>query len=247
MRCKFQLRMILFMKPFNIQDQWIYPNIQHWTPYILKNLSKINHLYKNNEGIVLDVGGGLAPISDITNLSDYKYILLDPDINKLNLCIKPIEKIQGYAENIPLKDNSIDILITSSCLQYINQYKFFDECRRVLKVGGIIALHENGPYNPFILFARLIQRFIGLFNKEQWKYRNTIKTYYYPKELNGFELYSVIQVGLTTPILLYLQILNIKQPPKLLFILNKIDYYLLLIFPFLKKITFLSTVIYIKK
>lgn len=235
------------MKPFNIQDQWIYPNIQHWTPYILKNLSKINHLYKNNEGVVLDVGGGLAPISDITNLSNYKYILLDPDLNRLNSCTKPIEKIQGYAENIPLKESSIDILITSSCLQYINQDEFFDECKRVLKRGGIIALHENGPYNPFILFARLTQRFMGLFDKKHWEYRNTIKNYYYPKELNGFELVSINQVGLITPILLYLQILKIKQPPKLLFIFNKIDNILLFIFPFLKKITFLSTVIYIKK
>lgn len=68
----------------------------------------------------------------------------------------------------------------------------------MLKEGGIIAIHENGPYNPIILFARIIQRFIGLFNERHWDYRNSILEYYKFKKIEGFEILRYNKTGFYT-------------------------------------------------
>lgn len=234
------------MKPFNLDERWIYENVIYWTDEILNNLSYLNFFYKNKTGVILDIGGGYAPFSKITNLTNYKYILVDPNDCKLNLAPNNVIKINGYAENMPIENESIDIILTASCLQYIDQEKFFLECQRVLKEGGIIALHENGPCNPIIMFARLTQRFIGLFNKRHWNYRNTILEYYKLKEIEGFEILRYSQTSFITPIFLYVQILNLKYPKWFFNIVNLMDNYLLKKIPFLKKMTFLTTVIYRK-
>lgn len=234
------------MKPFNIDESWVYENVIYWKDEILSNLLSLNLFYKKDNGVILDVGGGHAPFSRIANLKNYTYILVDPNSSKLNLAPNNIIKIKGYAENVPVDDNSIDIILTSSCLQYIDQNIFFLECQRVLKEGGMIAIHENGPYNPIILFARIVQRFIGLFNKRHWDYRNSILEYYKFKEIEGFEILRYNQTGFFTPIFLYMQILNLKYPKWLFDFINALDNYLLKKIPFLKRMTFLTTVIYRK-
>lgn len=234
------------MKPFSIKKTWIYPTIRYWTAEILKNLEYVNEFYKNEDGVILDVGGGLAPISDITNISHYRYILIDPDVKKLKLAPEFIDKREGCGEDMPISDNSVDIILTSSCLQYMDQVVFFEECKRVLKIGGLIAVHENGPKNPIILFARLSQRIIGLFDKKHWYYRNTIKGYYYPKEIEGLKILHVNRSGLLTPLMLYLQILEIKESEIIYLCLVDIDNALFKLWPFLRNLTFLNTVIYIK-
>lgn len=234
------------MQPFNIKSTWVYPNVEHWTNEILKSLEHLNQLYHNETGTILDVGGGSAPISQLVNSQHYSYILVDPKISRLKLAPNFVDKREGYGESIPVDDNSIDIILTSSCLQYMDQPKFFDECKRVLKTGGLIAVHENGPKNPIILFARLTQRTIGLFNKKHWVYRNSIKKYYSPKEIDGLEIVYKSHSGLLTPLMLYAQLLKIKVPNKLYLPLLKTDTYLLEKFKFLKKFSFLNIVIYIK-
>lgn len=234
------------MKPFNTEKPWVYPNVNLWTQDIIKCLKRLNSFYMKSNGVILDIGGGLAPISEISNLKSYEYILVDPDVKKLNLAPSVIDKRKGYGEKVPVDDNSADIIVTSSCLQYMEQSKFFEECHRVLKPGGFIAVHENGPKNPIILLARLMQRIIGLFNKKHWHYRNSIKKYYSPREVEGFKIIYINQSGLLTPTMLFLQYLNLKQPLRLYKALLWLDEKLLRILPFLKELTFLSTVIYIK-
>lgn len=234
------------MQPFNIKKSWVYPNIEHWADEILKNLDRVNKFYKHETGVILDVGGGLAPIAEIINSQCYQYILVDPNTSRLDLVADFIDKRKGYGEAMPVDDESVDIILTSSCLQYMNQSKFFNECKRTLKSGGFIAVHENGPMNPIILFARLIQRIIGLFDKKHWNYRNSIKRYYSPNEIDGLKILSKSQTGLLTPFMLYFQFLKIKAPNNLYSYLLKIDDFLFKTFPSLRKFAFLNAVIYVK-
>ena len=106
--------------------------------------------------------------------------------------------------------------------------------------------HENGPLNPIILFARLTQRLIGLVNRKHWHYRNTIKQYFVPKEIDGFTIKYKSETGLITPILLCLQYFNIKEPKLLSDFLSRTDEVLLDRMSFLKRYTFLKIVIYKK-
>lgn len=144
----------VFYETIQYKKTWIYPTIRYWTAEILKNLEYVNEFYKNEDGVILDVGGGLAPISDITNISHYKYILIDPNVNSLKSAPEFIDKREGCGEDMPISDDSVDIILTSSCLQYMDQAKFFDECKRVLKIGGLIAVHENDSKNIIISFNK---------------------------------------------------------------------------------------------
>ena len=235
------------MKPFNIDCDWVYPGVRYWSEQILCNLGLVNDFYQKKEGVIVDVGGGLAPISKLANLSFYKYVLVEPDSDALHKAPDFIEKLIGYAENLPIDDDSVDIIITSSCLQYINHEDFFKECNRVLKPGGFIAVHENGPNNPVILAARLAQRVVGIFKREHWLYRDSIKKYYYPMEVDGFNILSISQTGFFTPIFLFFQVINLEAPYFLRSYFYSVDKWLLSKFPFLKRFTFLNAVIYCKK
>jgi ubiquinone/menaquinone biosynthesis C-methylase UbiE len=46
----------------------------------------------------------------------------------------------GYAEKTELKDNSVDLVVVAEALHWLEIDKFFAECDRILKPGGVIAV-----------------------------------------------------------------------------------------------------------
>lgn len=98
-----------------------------------RQIKKFSHYIK---GIVLDVGaGGFKRYDDLLKFD--KYITLD--INPEN---KP--DILTSAENIPLKDNSVDSIICTQVLGDIENFsQVISEFYRVLRPGGTILLTES--------------------------------------------------------------------------------------------------------
>jgi ubiquinone/menaquinone biosynthesis C-methylase UbiE len=89
-------------------------------------------------------GGGAKHIA--TALKPAFYTGLDLAQNAVDLANKlhkfpNLKFIQGSAEDIPLTDNSVDVVLNvESCHAYGSVEKFISEVRRVLKPGGILAL-----------------------------------------------------------------------------------------------------------
>jgi ubiquinone/menaquinone biosynthesis C-methylase UbiE len=211
----------------------------------MDSLEFINNIFKNESGVIIDIAGGTAPISRLINTDNYHYIVLDNRFYTIKPSSEKCLKILGEAENIPLTENSIDIAITMSCLQYFDQDLFFKECSRIIKPGGILALHENGAYNPIILMARLTQRILGLMNWKEWRYRNTIKKYYKVKELQGFQIVNIESKGLLLPLIFCFKYfgINLKRfEPRL----RTIDSFIFGKLSFCKKMAFLNIVHYQK-
>jgi ubiquinone/menaquinone biosynthesis C-methylase UbiE len=89
-------------------------------------------------------GGGAKHVAGA--LKPASYIGLDLAQNAVDLANKlhklpNLKFIQGSAEDIPLKDNSVDVVLNvESCHAYGSVQKFLSEVNRVLKPGGVLAL-----------------------------------------------------------------------------------------------------------
>ena len=89
-------------------------------------------------------GGGAKHVAK--TLKPSSYIGLDLAQNAVDLANKlhtlpNLKFIQGSAEAIPLKDNSVDVVLNvESCHAYGSVEKFISEVKRVLRPGGTFAL-----------------------------------------------------------------------------------------------------------
>lgn len=86
-----------------------------------------------------DVNGTLKPIFSLAK----KYIGLD-QISGPNV------DLVGSSHSIPINDNSIDIVVSSSCFEHDTMFWItFNEMCRVLKADGLLYINapSNGPYH----------------------------------------------------------------------------------------------------
>jgi len=89
---------------------------------------------------ILDVGCGSKPYKELFNPYTRSYIGIDPYIGvKAEIC--------APAEEIPLNDNSIDVIICTQALEHVRDYKkAINEMHRVLHSGGVLFLTTHGTY-----------------------------------------------------------------------------------------------------
>jgi arsenite methyltransferase len=121
-------------------------------PFGLKLLDKIN--YKKNIA-VLDIGSGLGfPLLEIAMRlgNSCKVYGVDPWVaaverakTKIKLYgISNVEIITGVAENIPLPNNSIDLIISNNGLNNVDDLnKSLNECSRISKTGSQLVFTYN--------------------------------------------------------------------------------------------------------
>jgi len=105
----------------------------------------------------LGCGPGLLSVEILKQIPDATVIGIDPLIKMLSLakknieesCVEIFEPVLGVSEKIPLKDSSIDTIVSRFSLPYWRQpLNSFLEMNRVLKPNGKIifeALNSNFP------------------------------------------------------------------------------------------------------
>lgn len=226
------------MPPFNLQDNFFY-GVRIWSSAIHQSLWRLNEV-SSSTGTIVELACGSSPLR---NYVSAEWFHVGLDIEQTHLDRSAPTNLVGDVHKMPLKSDSVDVLVTISSIQYFDQTIFFEECRRVLRAGGVVLLHENGPGNPFILAARLMQRLIGLFFHDQWRYRNTIRRYYRPREIpEGFTVEYQCATGIFAPICFMAEKIGITTSKKIIDLMEKVDRSLLNAFPFLEKFVFLNIV-----
>lgn len=94
-------------------------------------------------GVVLDAGAGYQRYKPFFDESIY-IAQEHPEAGKKNKNIKEYD-ILCDVKNIPLKDNSVDLILSTSSLEHLEYPDdFFKEAHRVLKPGGV--LYINVPF-----------------------------------------------------------------------------------------------------
>lgn len=121
--------------------------------YSTKLFETIYNFHKQNNGefnLTVDVGTGTGQVAvELSNKFekvygiDYLEEMINNAIQKDNI----IYKI-GSAENLPFKNNSVDMITVATAFHYFDHDVFFNESKRILKENGTLAIF--GYYFPEI-------------------------------------------------------------------------------------------------
>ena len=138
---------------YESNNSGIYEMCKDDYPPILKEIRKKDFEY------LLDAGCATGPMLSLLTeeYPNKKYVGLDLSPKMIELAKKKnlpnTEFIEGDCENMPLKNNTFDIVINSQSFHhYPNPQAFFNEVHRVLKPGGKLILRDNTSSNKPILF-----------------------------------------------------------------------------------------------
>ena len=99
---------------------------------------------------LLEIGGGVGGLFEWVKESAHTYINVEP--GRINLRGRELERLKDpryacikcSAEDVPLEDESVDVIISTASLDHIPEYRqALAEVRRLLRVNGIFILTIN--------------------------------------------------------------------------------------------------------
>ncbi|MBK8805327.1 MAG: methyltransferase domain-containing protein [Bacteroidales bacterium] len=125
---------ILGRRPFNTIFSFNYHNIHH----IVCFKKKFIHEYLTSKKYTfLDVGAGYSPYYELFEPYSNEYIVVDLEVSLPKNEKRNISQKIGFAESLPIQDNSIDIVISNQVLEHVNNdLESVKESYRVLKPNG---------------------------------------------------------------------------------------------------------------
>ena len=103
--------------------------------------------------VVLDAGAGTGHASRALKrlYPKAQVMALDSSLQMLKVAgkqqswLRPFERICADAELLPLRDGSVDLIMSNLMLQWCNPDAVFAEFRRVLKPSGLLSFSAFGP------------------------------------------------------------------------------------------------------
>ena len=189
----------------------VFDELPFWAaPFGLKLLDGIRY----KKGIqALDIGFGAGfPLTEIAMRlgKDSKIYGIDPWISAVERAekkiefydIRNIEIIRGVAESIPLKDSSIDLIVSNNGLNNVADLdKSLSECSRIIKTGGqfIQTMNLNDTMIEFysamekVLIDLELDNCLDSMRNQIYKKRKPIDQYIEQIKSHGFLIDSVKQ------------------------------------------------------
>ena len=167
-------------------------------PFGLKILERIN--YKKNI-TALDIGSGLGfPLLEVAMRlgNSCKIYGIDPweaAIERISKKVKiygitNVEIINGVAEEIPLPDNSVDLIFSNNGLNNVNDLKaVLEECCRISNAGAQLVFTFNTD-KTMIEFYSVLEEV--LFEKNMLNEINLLKEHIYKKRKPVEEFVSLL-------------------------------------------------------
>lgn len=135
MCCIFQkvANLILGVHPNNTCFSFNWHNVRHINSFLRRKSFEI----EKNSMIIADIGGGRSPYFSCFSNKAGKFIVVDLEEALPKNEERPIIQLKGVAENIPLNDNSVDIVLCNQVLEHVTDpVKSVREIHRILRSGG---------------------------------------------------------------------------------------------------------------
>ncbi|MDP2873750.1 MAG: class I SAM-dependent methyltransferase [bacterium] len=112
--------------------------------------------------VLLNVGCGSKSVLLPLYHKFSKVIGLDIDREALARHQGLTDRLVGTAENIPLPESSVDIVVTEWVLEHLtNPTQTFTEISRVLKPGGFFLFLTPNLYSPVIMGGKILKSLFG--------------------------------------------------------------------------------------
>jgi SAM-dependent methyltransferase len=178
------------LSPFDLNAfDRVYPTVTLWKDALRESLAKVRVPHAGGARI-LDAAGGTGWLAG-TVAPPHQGVVLDCDELALSAGAAGL-RVAGSCEQLPFADQSFDVVVSISAVQYFCFERFLSEAHRVLKPGGILALHENGPRNPVIMPTRALRRLRAMWSPWWRDYLRSVRGY--PDLLSHpFEGFEVIR------------------------------------------------------
>jgi ubiquinone/menaquinone biosynthesis C-methylase UbiE len=188
---------------------------EDWVAYVQQecarahgHVSQVEAGKKAVEGkVVLDIGCGGGNSSAIFGYFGANYIGVDHSPNAAMYALRHLKAVggegftaQGNAENLPIRDASIDVVYSNGVLHHTpNFWTAMDEAYRVLKPGGKAVIALYATYSTQFGALRVIGALKGHFSRqarERWMGEATEGAWRTGNQLNPWtETFSTAQLS----------------------------------------------------
>ena len=175
---------------------------EHLAKVIKKNLPQ-----SLDKPLIIDLGAGPGLLSTaiFKSMPETDVINLDASIEMLEMAEKHAFKdnfrkfgvILSTSENIPIKSNSVDIVVSRFSLPYWKQPKIsFEEMFRILKSGGKVVLETlNKDFPKWKLFFVKLHMLINLAGRDVIRYHiDAYKIAYNIEQVENFLINSKFSI-----------------------------------------------------
>ncbi len=152
------------IKPETIENRWDilyrdYPEVYDKfasVPGKSKGKDQIFRIFNLNNKVIADIGSGSGLSTFSLSKLAKRVIGVEPEDAMMKIAvkntkkkkIKNVEFKKGTAQKIPLKDNSVDVVIAVTCASFYNARnieRFVKEAKRILVNGGYIISVDVAP------------------------------------------------------------------------------------------------------
>lgn len=140
-------------------------------PQAMIDLLCENNFLKNND-IVADVGMGTGISANLFLQNGFSVFGVEPNDAMRNAAEewlksfiekKQLTTFRGNAENTTIPAHSINLVIAAQAFHWFEKDKFKDECLRILKPEGYVALIWNDRRTDSTDFLKLYEEFLKMF------------------------------------------------------------------------------------
>ncbi|ASC71481.1 2-methyl-6-phytyl-1,4-hydroquinone methyltransferase [Halomicronema hongdechloris C2206] len=154
--------MATFLRPLSYRYQWLYDAISRTAALTVGGERRFRHLPLQGltitpETRVLDLCCGSGQTTRFLVEQSEQVTGLDISPRSLERAQENVPQatyVQGWAEEMPLADNSFDVVHTSAAMHEMTpaqRQQIFQEAGRVLRPGGTLAMVDfHRPHNPLL-------------------------------------------------------------------------------------------------
>jgi len=176
--------MATLLRPLSYRYQWLYDAISRTAALTVGGERRFRHLPLQGldltpETQILDLCCGSAQTTRFLVQQSNRVTGLDISPRSLERARQNVPQatyVQGWAEEMPLADNTFDVVHTSAAMHEMTpaqRRQIFQEVLRVLKPGGTLAMVDfHRPHNPLLWPGLAL--FLWLFETETaWQLLDT--------------------------------------------------------------------------